>query len=292
MDRRDLHKRLLRRSSFLQAHQWTFCGLDLGNVGEAWEAINLIDNAFPRKHLIGSVSSHKDLIASFGRVWRTCDACDERSALAARPTSTTQQTKDIVRTKQSDTEKEESSGATRDMNTVSGAQWSKVVEALLPDGSFKPGTGSAVALNVIRAIRKYNGRNSIDTEAYLGPIAYNMSQDQCFSRMNDDILQLVLSLNWESDIVDVLARKLGFGYDPAELKLIKVLRALAAVRKATGLPLFADAEKVVDSISNTFLRTVDQGARNRDAILVKGDRIQPRQRCMEGATRMAQAPGG
>jgi len=116
----EIFKRLLRRSSFLQAHQWTFCGLDLGNVGEAWEAINLIDNAFPRKHLIGSVSSHKDLIASFGRVWRTCDACDERSALAARPTSATQQTKDIFRTKQSDAEKEESSGATCGGGTAAG----------------------------------------------------------------------------------------------------------------------------------------------------------------------------
>ena len=64
----------------------------------------------------------------------------------------------------------------------------KVVEALLPDGSFKPGTGSAVALNVIRATHKYNERNSIDTEAYLAPIAYKMSLDRCFSRMNDDIL--------------------------------------------------------------------------------------------------------
>ena len=93
-----------------------------------------------------------------------------------------------------------------------------------------------------------------------------MSQDQCFSLMNDDILQLVLSLSWENDIVDILARKLGVGNDPAELKLIKVLRALAAVRKATGLPLFADADKVVDLISSKYLRTVDQGARNWESI--------------------------
>ena len=71
-------KRLLRISSILRSHQWTYCNLDLSDAGGCWEAICLIDNAFQGKHSLGKVSSPTALESSFDRIWRTCDLFDER----------------------------------------------------------------------------------------------------------------------------------------------------------------------------------------------------------------------
>ena len=64
--------------------------------------------------------------------------------------------------------------------------------------------------------------------------------------MTDKILIRTISLQWEKNIVESTAKDLGFGSDPAELKLIKFFRVFAAVHNATGLPLFEDADEVVE----------------------------------------------
>ena len=64
--------------------------------------------------------------------------------------------------------------------------------------------------------------------------------------MTDKILIHTISLQWDKNIVESTAKDLGFGSDPAERKLIKIFCVFAAVHNATGLPLFEDADEVVE----------------------------------------------
>jgi len=54
---------------------------------------------------------------------------------------------------------DESSGAARDMNLISGAQWRKVVEALTQNGALQAGTSMAVVHNMLKVFRKANNNN-------------------------------------------------------------------------------------------------------------------------------------
>jgi len=54
---------------------------------------------------------------------------------------------------------DESSGAARDMNLISGAQWRKVVEALTQNGALQAGTSMAVVHNMLKVFHKANNNN-------------------------------------------------------------------------------------------------------------------------------------
>ena len=98
----------------------------------------------------------------------------------------------------------------------------------------------AMVHNMLKVFRKANNNNGrcSDLECYLIPIVTQLQRDQRFNRMSDKILTRIIALQWDKDIIESLARELGFGNDSAELKLIKFFRVLSAVREATGLPFF------------------------------------------------------
>jgi len=56
---------------------------------------------------------------------------------------------------------DESSGAARDMNLISGAQWRKVVEALTQNGALQAGTSMAVVHNMLKVFHRANKRRYV-----------------------------------------------------------------------------------------------------------------------------------